>query len=61
MNESQINMWWVAGLLIFIAIGIIAMLWRNRAAKTDTVLHTKKDANDSSVSLDPKKNTRKLD
>ena len=61
MNASQIDLWWAGALLLFIVIGIIAMLLRNRAAKTDSVLRSEKDTIANSVYLDPKKNTKKLD
>jgi hypothetical protein len=52
---------WLAGLTLLILIVIIAMVLRNRAAKKDSVNRTEKDTIDDSVSLSPRKNTRKLD
>lgn len=52
---------WIAGLFIFIILCVIVMLMRNRAAKTDSVGRTENDTIRNSVSLDPKKNTTKLD
>lgn len=61
MDVFQRDLWWAGALLIVIVISIIAMLLRNRAAKTDSVLHSEKDTIANSVSLHPKKKTKKLD
>jgi len=52
---------WIVGFFILLTLCILAMLMRNRAAKTDSVGRTEIDTVRNSVSLDPKKNTTKLD
>jgi hypothetical protein len=61
MAFIQDNMWWMGGFLVFTIFCIVIMLWRNHAAKTDTVLRKENDTVTSSVSLKPKRNTKKLD
>ncbi len=57
----QNNMWWIGGFLIVTIFCIAIMLWRNYAAKTDTVLRKESDTIINSISLKPKRNTKKLD
>lgn len=61
MQSIQNDIGWLVGLTFFILFVIVAMLIRNRAAKTDSVNRTEKDTIADSVSLNPRKNTRKLD
>ncbi len=61
MAFFQDNMWWIVGFLTVAIFCIAAILWRNHAAKTDTVLRNEYDTISSSVSLKPKDNTKKLD
>lgn len=62
MAFFQNGIWWLAGLLLAVTVlFIVMMIWRNHAAKTDTVLRKEQDTVTSSVSLKPKRNTRKLD
>lgn len=53
--------WWLIGFLIITAICVLVMLMRNRAAKSDAVLHSENDTVLHSVSLNRKNNTRKLE
>ncbi len=57
----QENMWWIGGFLFVTVCCIAAMLWRNHAAKSDSVLRKENDTFTSSVSFKPKRNTQKLD
>ena len=56
MTFFQENIEWVIGFLIVTILCIAAMLWRNHAAKTDTVLHSEMDTVENSVSIEPKNN-----
>lgn len=57
----QDNIGWIVVFLIVAVSSIVIMLWRNHAAKSDTVLRKESDTVTSSVSLKPKRNTQKLD
>jgi hypothetical protein len=57
----QENMWWIGGFLLVTIFCIALMLWRNHAAKSDTVLRKESDTVASSISLKPKRNIQKLD
>ena len=61
MDTFANGVWWAGGVLAFVIIFILAMLLRNHTAKTDSVNHSKSDTTRNSVSLGPKRNTRKLD
>lgn len=61
MGFFEDNLWWIGGFVIITVLCVVAMLWRNHVAKSDTVLRTEKDTVSSSVSLKPKRNTKKLD
>ncbi len=52
---------WVLVLVIFSVVAIVIMLMRNRAAKTDKVVRTDKDAESPNLSKDLQKDTQKLD
>lgn len=56
----QENMWWIGIFLVVTIFGVVAMLWRNHAAKSDTVLRKEIDTVTSSVSFKSKRNTQKL-
>lgn len=59
---SSDPVWWISILLpTFLVFYAVAMILRNYAAKKDRVGKTKNDAIDSSVSIEPRKNTRKPD
>lgn len=60
MNTLENNMWWLIGFLVVTSLCVVAMLWRNHAAKSDKIIHTKMDNIDSSVSIKPRKDTQKL-
>ncbi|PUA28796.1 MAG: hypothetical protein B0W54_10280 [Cellvibrio sp. 79] len=54
--------WWVGALfIIFTILSIAAIIIRNNAAKKDAVGRSEKDTIATNVSIDPRKNTRKLD
>ena len=54
--------WWAGALsLIFVVLSIAAIIIKNNAAKKDPVGRSEKDTIATSVSLEPRKNTRKLD
>jgi hypothetical protein len=62
MTFFEEGMAWLSGLFLFVIVLFIAMMiWRNRAAKSDTVRRKEEDTITNSVSLKPKKNSRKLD
>lgn len=61
MDFFQTNILWIGGFIFVTIFFVGAMLWRNHAAKTDAVLRKEKDTVISSVSLKPKKETKKLD
>lgn len=61
MEFSNMAIWIGALLFIFFALYIIATLMRNSAAKKDKVGRSEGDTVTSSVAINPKKNTRKLD
>ncbi|MEN0037929.1 MAG: hypothetical protein AAGC78_12725 [Cellvibrio sp.] len=61
MGNSD-NFGWIAIIfLVITALVIMAIRVRNRAAKSDSVGKTEKDSIESSVSIKPRENTRKLD
>lgn len=60
MSNFQDNGWLVAVFFAFIVFWVVALILRNRAAKTDSVGRTEKDTVINSVSIDSKKNTTKL-
>lgn len=53
--------WWLLGLLVFLVIFIGVMLLRNRAAKTDAIGRSEKDAESPHLNKDLQKDTQKLD
>lgn len=55
----QDNIWWVGGFLILANFCIVAMLWRNNAAKNDNVLRSENDTVINSVSFRSRNNTAK--
>jgi hypothetical protein len=61
MNILDGELWWIGAFLIVVLLGLVIMVVRNKAAKTDSVNHTKEDTVRNSVSIKPKKNTTKLD
>lgn len=61
MNLLEDYLLWIIGFFIITALCIAVMLLRNRAAKTDSVGRSEKDTVRSSVSLDPERDTKKLD
>jgi YbbR domain-containing protein len=60
MPNFQDNAWLVAVFFAFIVFCVVAMILRNRAAKTDSVGRSEKDTVINSVSIDAKENTTKL-
>ena len=59
MNE---NIWWVTVVFLIISTACIAAIFiRNKAAKSDSVGRSEKDTVATNVSIEPRKNTRKLD
>lgn len=61
MELSDMGIWIGVLLFIFFALYVIATLMRNSAAKKDKVGHKEEDSIASSVSINPQKNTRKLE
>lgn len=61
MPNFQDNAWLVAVFFAFIVFCVVAMILRNRAAKTDSVGRSEKDTVINSVSIDAKENTTKSD
>jgi len=57
----QDSMWLLVGLITLTVFLAVAMLWRNHAAKTETVQRKKYDTVANSVSIEPKSNTKKSD
>lgn len=60
MSIFQDNAWLVAIFFAFIVFWVVAMILRNRAAKTDSVRRSEKNTVVNSVSIDAKENTTKL-
>lgn len=61
MSIFEDNAWLVAIFFAFIVFWVVAMILRNRAAKTDSVGRSEKDTLVNSVAIDAKENTKKLD
>ena len=61
MMSSNFMMWAGILLITFCVFYVVATILRNHAAKKDSVGKSEADAVDSSVSLKPRENTRKLD
>lgn len=61
MSFSDTALWGGAILFIFFALYIIGTLIRNSAAKKDRVGRSEADTIATNVSVNPKKNTRKID
>lgn len=61
MENNPNDIGWLVGLTLLILVVTFAMVLRNRAAKKDSVNRSEKDTVADSVSLSPRKNTRKLD
>lgn len=59
MTGVEDSAWWIGGFVVVVLLCVAAMLWRNSAAKTDDVNHSKMDEVDSSVSVRPKQHTDK--
>lgn len=55
------SVWWVIGFFIFFsALSIAAIIIKNKASKSDNVGHSEKDTIATNVSIEPKKNTKKI-
>lgn len=50
------GLWWAGVVILFAITFIIAMILRNKAAKTDSVNHTKADAELNSITPEPPNN-----
>ena len=60
MSIFEDNAWLVSIFFAFIVFWVVAMILRNRAAKTDSVRRSEKNTVVNSVSIDAKENTTKL-
>lgn len=60
MSIFQNNLWLAAVFFAFIVFWVVAMILRNRAAKTDTAGRSEKDTVINCVSIDPKEKTNTL-
>lgn len=59
-NEN--GLWWIAFLLFIFSVGFIAaMISRNHSAKKDSIGKSEKNSTDSSVAINPREKTDKLD